>query len=400
MFYKKKKIAVIGSTGSIGTSALNIIKKNLNLFNIELLVCDKSYKSLVRQVNLFSPKYVYINDLDAKKKFIKLNFSKKTKLINHVKDFEKFFKKNKIDKTILAVSSVQGLRYTFNFLKFSREILIANKESIVCGGNLLLKRAKLLKCKITSIDSELYSLSQLILNKKFNIKKIDSVYLTASGGPFLGKCKKNFYKSPISKVISHPKWSMGEKISVDSATMVNKIFEIIETHVLFKIPINKIKIKIHKESLVHCVVIFKDGFVNAAMHNTSMEIPIRNSLIKNVSVKQTDNFFKNTGNINLNFNEEQLLEFPILKKGLKILKYGQSAWILLNIFNDCLVKNFLDKKIFYHQIVDNLIELLNNKSILAYCKNKVSSLDDIEKTINFGLNQLAKLGKLGKLGKL
>jgi len=385
--FSKKKIAVIGSTGSIGATSLKIIKKYPNLFNVELLVCNKSLKKLIHQIKLFSPKYIFINDKSAREKFKRLNLFNSIKLIENFSSFSKIFKQQtKFDKVILGASSVDGLKYSFEFINYTKEILIANKESIICGGNVLLEAAKKLNCKISSIDSELYCLSQLLLNS--NNQKIDTVYLTASGGPLLGKKKTDFLKSSVKLITNHPKWSMGKKISVDSSTMVNKIFEIIETHILFQIPFNKIKIKIHKESLVHSAVIFKDGFVKVGMHDTSMEIPIRNSLFENKFVHQKKNFFKNKNLVSLNFNELQLTEFPILKTGIKIINYGHAAWILFNVINDELVKKFLNKQIFYYEIVKNLNKIFSKKIVLTYCKKKISTLADIEETINFGLKEL------------
>ncbi len=385
MFFKKK-IAVIGSTGSIGTTTLKIIKKYPNLFNVELLACNKSLKKLISQIKLFSPKYIFISDILAREKFKKLYSFKNIKLIENFDCFSKIFKKHyQFDKVILGASSMDGLKYSFEFINYSKEILVANKESIICGGNVLLKAAKKLNCKISSIDSELYSLSQLLLYSDY--QNIDTVYLTASGGPFLGKKKKSYMKSSVRLVTNHPRWLMGKKISVDSSTMVNKIFEVIETHILFRIPFNKIKIKIHKESLVHSVVIFKNGFVKAGMHDTSMEIPIRNSLFENGFSLQKQNFFKNKNLVTFNFNEIQLSEFPILKTGLKIINLGHAAWILFNVINDELVKKFLNKQIFYYEIVKNLNKIFLKKNVLSYCKKKISTFDDIEKAINFGLKE-------------
>ena len=385
--FSKKKIAVIGSTGSIGTTSLKIIKKYPHLFNVELLVCNKSLKKLINQIRLFSPKYIFINDKLAREKFKRLNLFTSIRLIENFSSFSKIFKqKPKFDKVILGASSIDGLKYSFEFINYTKEILIANKESIICGGNVLLKAAKKLNCKISSIDSELYCLSQLLLNTDY--QKIDMVYLTASGGPLLGKKKKGYSKSSVKLVTNHPRWSMGKKISVDSATMVNKIFEIIETHILFQIPFNKIKIKIHKESLVHSAVIFKDGFIKVGMHDTSMEIPIRNSLFENKFEHQKKNFFKNKNLVTLNFNEFQLSEFPILNTGLKIIYYGHAAWILFNVINDELVKKFLNKQIFYYEIVKNLNMIFSREIVLSYCKKKISTLADIDETINFGLKEL------------
>lgn len=378
MFFKKK-IAVIGCTGSIGKTTLDIVKLYPNFFKVELLICDKSYEDLIKQIKIFSPKYVFINNLIAKVKFRKFFSNNKINLIDDLDSFVK--KKFMFDKIILGVSSIEGLKYAFKFVNHAKEILIANKESIVCGGNVLLKEANKFNCKINSIDSEHYCLSQLISN--VDLSTIDSVYLTASGGPFLGK--KNYQKSSINNVIKHPTWKMGKKISIDSATMVNKIFEIIEAHVLFGLPFKKIKIKIHKQSLVHACVVHTNGIVNAVMHNTSMDIPIRNSLFDNKYYNQKKNFFKSKKNIKIDFDETSLCQFKILKLLSRIIKLGHSSWILFNVINDILVKKFINNEIYFYEIEKKLINFFSKQSINVYCKKtRIKTYYDIEKVINFG----------------
>lgn len=382
MSIKKLKIAVIGSTGSVGKNTLEIIKENPDYFKIDLLVCNSNTKLIIEQLKLFLPKYVFINNYQTYEFVRKIKYRKK---IIFIKNFEELKKlKLSFDKTVLAAPSLEGLKYSFLFMKFSKELLIANKESIVCGGNILMSQAKKFNCKIISIDSEHYCIERTIAT--INPKEIDTVYLTASGGPFLGK-NKNFYnKSSIKVVTKHPKWKMGKKISVDSATMVNKLFELVEAHILFKIPIKKIKIKIHKESLVHSAVILKDGLVKIIMHDTSMKIPIRNSLFSNRFFSQKNNYFKSNKNIILTFDEKSLTEFEILKNGYKILNYGHSAWIIFNVVNDFLVNEFIKNRIFFYQIVKNLNKILLNKNIIFYAKKKIRSLSDINKCIHFAQN--------------
>lgn len=386
MTFKKKNIAIIGSTGCIGISTLNIIKQSKKTFKIELLCCNNNYKLICEQIWQFKPFNVYIHDKAVREK-VKIKF--KNSNCNFLSDINintlRKFIKTKIDKTILAVSSISGIDYIFNFLNFSKEILIANKESIICGGKLLLKEAKKNKCKLTSIDSEHYCISQIL--KHENMDKVDIVYLTASGGPFLNK-KNKFSKYSISKVLAHPKWKMGRKISVDSATMVNKIFEMIEAHLIFNIPIKKIKIKIHKESLVHAAIVFKSGLVKMIMHDTSMLIPIRNSLYDNNYYLQNKNYFKDEVFFNLTFDEKKLKNFEILKTAMNILKMGHVSWILFNTINDTLVYRFLNKEIFFYEIVQTLIKIFNKKFVQAYCKKKIRNISDIYETINFAKSLL------------
>jgi len=382
MAIKKINIGVIGSTGSIGRTSLKIFKRYKKKFNIELLVCDQNLKEITNQIKIYSPKYVFINNFNAYNSIKLKKFKKKVIFFNDFFLFQKKFK-SKLDKVILGAPGLSGLKFAFFFTTNSKELLIANKESLICGASVLLKKAKANNCKITSIDSEHFCINQIIKDKSLN--EIDSVFLTASGGPFLKKKESSYLRSSIAKVTNHPKWSMGGKISVDSATMCNKIFELIEAHVLFDIPIDKLKIKIHEESHVHSAVIFKNGLVHMIMHDTTMIIPIRNSIFDNKFNNQSNNFFKSKKNIQLNFDEIKLSKFKILKTGYKVLKLGHTAWILFNVINDNLVEKFLNKKIFFYEIVRNLIKIFSQKKIMQYCKKtKVNNMSDINKIINYG----------------
>lgn len=379
---KKISVAVLGSTGSVGRTTLKIISKHKKKFDIRLLVCNSNIKLFKKQILKFCPKYAYINQFNSRYLIKKLNLKSNTIILNDFDSLKKKFIKSKIKKTVLGISSVDGLDYAFLFAKLSNELLIANKESIICGGKLLIKEAKKNKCKITSIDSEHYCLSKLLKNT--NLKKINRVYLTASGGPFLEKSKSFKNKVPISVAINHPNWSMGKKISIDSATMVNKILEVMEAHILFNIPFSKIKIKIHKESLVHSMVIMKNGLTNILAHDTSMIIPIRNSLFDEQYYDQSNNYFNNHFSFILSFDEKKLKNFDIFLISNKIFKLGHKAWILFNVVNDVLVNKYLNKEIFFNDIVFKLIKVFSRKSIIMHCKKKIRTISDIKKTINFG----------------
>ena len=244
-----------------------------------------------------------------------------------------------------------------------------------------MSKAKTFKCSIISIDSEHYCIGQALTNKELD--NVQFVYLTASGGPFLGKKRKSFIKSNVADAINHPNWKMGKKISVDSATMVNKIFELIEAHVLYEIPCNKLRIKIHKESLAHCAIVLKNGIVRVVMHDTSMTIPIRNSLFDNIYFSQKKNIFNNKKLLQLSFDESSLNQFEIVKFGYKILKNTHCTWILFNVFNDFFVEKFLSKEIFFYQITKNLIKIFDNKLIKKYCKKNIMSTSGILSTIDY-----------------
>ena len=267
----KKKISILGSTGSIGLNALSIIDKKPNYFEIILLSSNKNSTNICKQIKKYKPKYFLIYD---KKTFLKVKskFKQvKTKIINKL-EIKKF---NSIsDVTLTAIPGISGLQPTIDIIDKTKKILIANKESIICGWKLILKKAKKSNTKIIPVDSEHYSIFQLIKNHK--MQEIEKIIITASGGPFLNLKYSSFKNIKPKDAFAHPKWKMGKKISVDSATLMNKILEIIEAQKLFNIDKNKIDILIHPNSLVHAIIKLKNGLTKFIYHETTMIIPLYN----------------------------------------------------------------------------------------------------------------------------
>ena len=383
MFCKKISIAVLGSTGSIGKTTLKIIEKNSNIFKVDLLTCNKNKKIILNQINKFLPRYVIINNKKVFNYFKTLKFKKRITFFYGLRNFQKFNKLNRIKfkKVILGISSINGIDYAFSFLNYSKEILIANKETIVCGGKFFLSEARKKNCKITSIDSEHFCLAKILYTIKD--KDIDQVYLTASGGPFLDKNIKEISKINSKMALKHPRWKMGKKISIDSATMANKGLELIEASILFDINPNKIKIKIHKESKVHAAVVLKNGLVYLVAHNTSMSIPIENSLLNNISILTKKNFFIEKKNFIFSFDEINLKKFKMIPLAYKVLNYGQRGCIFYNVINDILVNLYLNKKIFYYQIYNILNKIISNKNLIPYFKKKIKNINEIYETISY-----------------
>ena len=377
---KKIKIAVLGSTGSIGKTSLKIISKHRKKFDVSLLSCDKNFAVIFNQIKKFKPLFAIVSDKKAYNKLLSRNL-KNTLIFSSL---EKFLlcKKNIIfDKTILGISGTHGLDYAFSFVKISKKILLANKETIVCGGNIFIKQAKKSNCLIEPLDSEHYCLKHLLVN--INLKNISSIYITASGGPFLKKNYKDFYKAKIKDSINHPNWAMGNKISVDSATMVNKILEVIEASVLFDLNFDIIKIKIHEESKVHAAVSLKNGLTYMLAHDTSMEIPIRNSLFDGNFFNQKKLFFNSSRSFLFQFDEKNLKKFKIINSAYKIIRMGHRAHILFNELNDHFVNRYLGGKIFFYEISKKLINIFKKPHIIKYCKKKVRNYSDIKASINY-----------------
>ena len=372
----KKKICILGSTGSIGKTTLEIISKNKKDFDVVLLSGNNNIKLLITQAKKFKPKYIYSNNFYFKEK---LRIFCKANNINLIDDLI-LLKKIKFDITVAAISGIAGLLPTINIIKFSKKILIANKESIICGWKFILKELKKYNCHFTPIDSEHFSIHNLIRYK--NINTIKDIYLTASGGPFFEK-KVNLNKVTPAQAANHPNWKMGKKISIDSANLMNKVLEVIEASLIFNLPINKFKIIIHPQSLIHAVIEFKNGLSSMLYHYNDMKIPIANSLY--------NNFYNYKNNEHEFLSQNQLTFIKANSKrnpSLKILKLknvlNQKGFILINALNEILVQKFLENKITFSDITNKLLGILNTKMVKNYLKNhQIRHINDVFKVYNF-----------------
>jgi 1-deoxy-D-xylulose-5-phosphate reductoisomerase len=376
----KKKICILGSTGSIGISTLDIVYKNKKDFSVLLLSGNTNYKLLISQAIRFKPKYIYSNNFFLIEKIKYYCKNNKIIIINDLN----LLKKIKFDITISAISGIAGLLPTLNIIKYSKKILIANKESIICGWRFISKELKKNNCSFSPIDSEHFSISNLIKNKNKNtIKKI---YLTASGGPFFVKVI-NLKKVTPDQAVKHPNWKMGKKISIDSANLMNKILEVIEASLIFNLPLNKFKIIIHPQSLIHAIVEFRNGLSSMLYHNNDMKIPIANSLYNNFYIhKEVSNKFFSK---NLSFYNPTIDKFPSIKilSQKKIL--NEIGYILITVLNEILVERFLNNRILFTDIVYKLLEILKSKVVINYLKNnKIRHINDVYNTYNFSRSLL------------
>ncbi len=370
----KKKIAILGSTGSIGKTTVDIIKSDKKSFEIVLLTSNDNLNELTKQIRELKPKNLIINN---KNNYLKLK--KKYNKINIFNNFDIFLKKNKkkIDYTISGISGLSGLQPTLDIIKHTKTIAIANKESIICAWNLIEKKLKANNTKFIPVDSEHFSIWHLLKNKK--IQSVEEIIITASGGPFLNwKLSKIKIASP-NIAIKHPNWSMGKKISIDSATMMNKVFELIEAQRIFNLDRSKFKILIHPQSLVHAIVKFDNGLTKLLIHDTDMMIPIFNSIYENTN-KKINNKKINYSNLNkLTFKSIDLIKFPSIKILKKIPKKISLFETILVSINDELVDLFLKKKLKFWEIYLNLNKLLNMKEFIKYKKIKPKNARQIYK---------------------
>tara|TARA_B100000579_G_C22845734_1_gene864169 strand:+ start:353 stop:1516 length:1164 start_codon:yes stop_codon:yes gene_type:complete len=366
----KKKIAILGSTGSIGTTSLNIIKKKNNLFDVQLLSANKNYKSICDQIIKFKPKYFVVTNnfifFKIKKKFK----NKKTKILN---SYDNLSLLKKIDITITSIPGIAGLKPTISLVKKSKKILLANKESVICGWQIINNLAKKYKTKIVPIDSEHFSIMKLLENHNKN--EIEKIYITASGGPFLNLPKNKFKNIKPKDAIKHPKWSMGKKISVDSSTLMNKILELIEALKIFPFELKKYQIIIHPQSLVHAIIRFKSGITKFLYHEPDMTVPISNAIFD--SKFDINNFIKKKNKIkNLEFFEPDERKFPALKLIPKLNNYISTP-IIINAANEILVDHFLKKKIRFTSILKHLFSLLKDKNYKKYAIYNPTKLGNI-----------------------
>ena len=371
----KKKILLLGSTGSIGKSTLNIIKNYKTKLEIEALSTNKNIKLIIKQSREFKVKNLIINDFKSYKKILNYRLNKKIKIFNNISDFLKI-NKTKFDISIIGISGFDGLDPTLKVIPYSKNLSSANKESIICGWKFIKNKLKKYKTNFIPLDSEHFSIWSLIKNS--NHKMISKIYLTASGGPFLNKSKSKINNARVSDVIKHPNWNMGHKISVDSATLMNKLFELIEASKIFNLPMNKFDIIIHPKSYVHALVNFKNGLSKILIHDTKMEIPIFNSIFDNTLETYTKNKDINFKNLNgQNFIKPTNSVFPLLKLINKYKRNDTYYEIILVTVNDFFVKSFLNGNISFQKMQIKLLKKLKDPYLSKYYNNYPKKINDI-----------------------
>ena len=372
-----KKIAILGSTGSIGKQTIDIVRKDKKNFKILLLTANKNYKLLSKQIKEFKVKNVIVTNKKSyqilKKKFKKVN------IINDLSKIDKMIN-SKLDYTMSSISGFDGLKPTIKIIKKTKIIAIANKESIICGWSLIKKEIDRHKTKFIPVDSEHFSIWSEI--KNVNPEIIDQVIITASGGPFLNLKNKKIKKTP-KLATNHPNWKMGKKISTDSATLMNKVFEVIEAKKIFSIDLSKFKILIHPKSYVHAIIKFNNGLIKLVAHDTDMKIPIFNTLYnnKNYKIKSKKINFKLLNDLNLNV--VNLKKYPLVKILNFVPKTDTLFETLLVSVNDELVDLFLKNKISFDEISTKFKQIISHKDFLKYRQKKLNNLTQIEKLNEF-----------------
>jgi len=386
-----KKIAIFGSTGSIGTTLLNIIKKDKKTFEIKLLTANKNYKKLIKQAKFFNVKNIIITNNESFLNATNLLKNNDIKVYKNFNSLNKIFNKNKkIDYTMCAISGFQGLKPTLDIIKHTKIIAIANKESIICGWNLIKKDLKKYNTDFIPVDSEHFSIWSLIHNdKKIDFEKI---YITASGGPFRKFPLKKFKNISIKDALKHPNWSMGKKISIDSATMMNKVFEIIEAKKIFNLKYNQLEILIHPKSYLHAIVKLGNGLSKLLVHDTNMTIPIFNSIYSNNEKKIRSNKININVLNNLDLKKVDSIKFPVVKIIDKMHEKDSLFETIVVSANDKLVSLFLNNKIKFIDISNILLKICSLSEFSKFKLIEPKNIDEINNLADYVSLKIDSLG--------
>ena len=379
------EIIILGSTGSIGTTALAVIKKQN--FKVRLLTSDKNAIKLLKQAISFKVKEVIIEDEAQYKKYKVLFNKNKIRIYLGLINLKKILKK-KVNYCINSISGIDGLLPCLEAIPFTENILIANKESIICGWHLIKKKLIKYKVNFIPLDSEHFSIWKLIKNE--NNSEINEIILTASGGPFFKKTIKEIKNINPRYALKHPNWRMGKKISIDSATMMNKVFEFIEAIKIFNLKKKNLKILIHPKSYVHAIVFLRGNLIKFLAHEPKMSIPIANALEirnkKNYALKE-----KNLLRLNqIYFEKPNMKKFPVLSILNSIPERISYFETILITINDTLVNKYLNSEINYISIQKNLINIIKSPYFKKYYKLKPKNIYDIKKMIILAKNYLNK----------
>ena len=376
----KKKIAILGSTGSIGKSTLEVIKKDKKNFNVVYLSANNNYKKLIQQAKEFNAKNVLIKNekfYEVVRNSLKKN---KTKVFSGNTSINKIIS-GKLDYTMSAIVGLAGLQPTIDIIKVSKTVAMANKETIICGWGILSKLIKKYKTKMLPVDSEHFSIMEL--TKGVSDKEIEEIIITASGGPFLNKPISRLKNVKPRDAINHPNWKMGKKISIDSANLMNKVFEVIEACKIFEFNKNKYRIMIHPQSYVHSIIRYKNGLIKMVLYNTDMKIPISNTLYgsKNniLNIRKIDAKILSK----LSFKNVDAKQFPSIKLINKCLTLGILTPTIVNAANEVLVNMFLNKKIGFLDIVSKINEIFKDKDFKKYATRNAASINDVKISDNW-----------------
>ena len=375
-----KNIFLLGATGSIGRSALEVIEANAQDFNLVGIAYDKNHIEAKAIINKHNPKFIFSQSKESKQKG-KLGASK---LLN------RYISSARVDVVISGISGFAGLDSTFQAVKSGKMVLLANKESIVAGGDILLPLAKKTGAKIIPIDSEHNAINQCINYSQKNLREINKITITASGGPFIARSLKDLKHVKLQDALQHPTWDMGAKITIDSATLINKCLEIIEAAYLFNLNSSQIDVMVHPQSIVHSLVTYKDGSTIAQLSNPSMTVPIANALGMGALKKRVDISFDALfkRNTQLNFKTLPKDRREYFDLAFQVIDEKGNAGVVFNAANEVAVKAFIDGRIKFLGIYEVL-----KRTFKAIPWSKITDMKDIHHFDNYARKYALKVVK-------
>ena len=376
-----KMISILGATGSIGTSSLNVISSLGDTYKVFGLSCHKNITLLQDQIHQFNPEYAIITDQSSYNLFLNEHGTKlgDTKILFGNEGLNIISSNRNVDTVIAAITGFSCIYPVITAINHNKTILIANKEILVSAGNMIISQLRNSKAVMLPIDSEHNALLQIILSSGLEYKindadyykaKIKNIIITASGGPFIDHNLNDLKRVTASDAIQHPTWNMGKKISVDSSTMMNKGLEIIEAKTLFNLDVNNIKAIIHRQSKIHAFVEFFDGTVISHMSNPDMRIPI------SYAITYPERMYSdNKGDFsyeNFSFEEVNYDKFPCYRLARKVAEMGKNTGLILNAANEISVEYFLEDRISYLDIPCVIEDVLDTSEI--YDHNDIDSI--------------------------
>ncbi len=344
-----KRLGILGSTGSIGTQTLDVVRKHKDKLKIELLSASKISDKLLKQIDEFKPRYVYIQsgeEIEGVKTFIGEDGLKEIVNLD-------------IDLFINGIAGIAGIKPTYYLLEAGKNLATANKEAIICLGEISKDKYK----NLFPIDSEHSAIFQCMLSGRK--EDIDKIILTASGGPFLDLPLEKFHQITVEDALNHPKWKMGKKVSIDSATLMNKGLEVIEAHYLFDIPYEKIEVVIHPDSIIHGLIQFKDNSIIANISSPDMKIPISYAISYPERWENGSKKLDLTEVAFLRFIKPDYKKFPLLKLAYEVGKLGGAYPTVLTVADEFAVNLFLKGKIKFidiHKLIKSVLEKVSFSS--------------------------------------
>lgn len=384
-----KNITILGATGSIGTQTLEVIRKQKEKFKLIAVSANTNSDKIINIIKEFNPEYVVLMEKLAFQKVKEYCCYKNnsTKVLFGIKGLNEISTLENVDLVVTSVVGMIGLIPTLEAIKAGKDIALANKETLVAAGELVMSQAEKNHIKILPVDSEHGAIFQCLQGN--DLSKVNKILLTASGGPFRGKKKEELLQVTVNDALKHPKWNMGKKISIDSATLMNKGLEVIEAHWLFKVKYDDIQVIVHPESIVHSMVEYKDGSIIAQLASTDMKLPIQYALNYPVReealVEKLDFYNLKT----LNFEKPDMDTFKPLKLAYMAGKLGGTMPAILNAANEAAVELFLDKRIKFLDIGNILEECMSKfDSKYNYCLQDVL---EIYKKVKEYVNEKALL---------